>query len=111
MRAAKWSMLVVLIAAFPAQAQNMQPPAPDLVAVMRAWEAAMTNAKDFIGVIDRETFDKALSVKDRYTGMLWYSKVGNTPSIRYVASRVDNRQLAEKYIVNGNQVFEFLPAT
>ena len=110
MRAAILSVFVLLIGAFPAQAQNVAPP-PNLAAVLDGWHTAMGNAKDFACVVERETLDKALLVKDQYAGTLVVAKLGNATFVRYEMFRTANRQLVEKYIVSGDKVFEFVPAT
>ena len=110
MRVIACSLAVLLVVVFTASAQ--QPGPENLDSVLKGWEKAMTDLKSFVSVIERTTFDKALSAKDEHKGYAMFLKAptkDENSRARLELAKVSKPSVFEKYICTGNFLYEFSP--
>jgi TIGR03009 family protein len=103
-------LLVALFGTLPVAAQNVK--LNELDAVLQKWEKAMKGMQSYAAVVERETFDKALEVKEKHRGFTMLSKTDKKIGIqaRFECANVKNPKSFEKYIYAGADLYEYVPA-
>jgi TIGR03009 family protein len=114
MRHLTYTVLLVLVFASWAASQNAPPPPapPELKQVLRDWNAAFDGLKSLTCVVERQTLDKALGVRDESKGLAFISKPGKKEDlrIRLEMTRVGERDASEKVIGTSKKLYVYDPA-
>jgi TIGR03009 family protein len=103
-------LIVVLAAATPGVAQP--PGQENLDTVLRGWEKAMTDLKNFTCKVKREDLDKALQAKEELGGYALFLKANNPKDGNRAKLLLRNlrTQVDEQFIVSGVFLYEFVPS-
>src|SRR6266852_7821095 len=99
MRFCAYSLPILLAAVIMASAQ--QPAPENLGTVLKGWEKAMTDLKNFVAVVERTTLDKALNAEDKHKGYAMFVKAtgkDENSRARLELAKVTKTSVFEKYI-------------
>jgi TIGR03009 family protein len=83
--------------------------ADDLTTILRGWEKSLAGAKTIKCQITRVSDDRALKTHDVLEGHLLFSKTAGRQQFHYELKK--DGKLADKYIVDGKDLYEYVPAT
>jgi TIGR03009 family protein len=100
--------LVAIVLAASAQAPGQE----NLDMVLRAWEKSMTDLKNFTCVVERESLDKALQIKEMNKGYAMFLKAANPKDGSRAKLHTMNlaTKVEEKYILTGPFLYEYVAA-
>jgi TIGR03009 family protein len=107
MRRFGYCLIGLLAVAAPAPAQE------NLDTVLRGWEKSMTDLKNFVCEVNRESLDKALQAKDTFKGYAMFVKPATKNDgsrARLELAKTTNAKVFEKYICTGIYLYEYAPA-
>jgi TIGR03009 family protein len=102
----------IVLLAIVLEASAQAPGQENLDNVLRAWEKSMTDLKNFTCVVQRESLDKALQIKEINKGYAMFVKATNPKDGSRAKLHTMNlsTKVEEKYILTGPYLYEYVAA-